>query len=57
MLLYNVLEYSSNYSETTRNLWLYSKDKATNFNNNITNTNNFKFFKCKAKNMERNMEA
>ena len=57
MLLYNVLEYSSNYSETTRNLWLYSKDKATNFNNNIANTNNFKFFKCKAKNMERNMEA
>ena len=57
MLLYNVLEYSSNYSETTWNLWLYSKDEATNFNNNIANTNNFKSFKYKAKNMERNMEA
>ena len=56
MLLYNVLEYSSNYSETTRNLWLYSKDEATDFNDNIANTNNFKSFKYKAKNMERNME-
>ena len=29
MPMYNLLEYSSNYSETTRSLWFYSKDEAT----------------------------
>ena len=33
--MYNVIEYSSNYSETTGSLWFYPKDKATNFNANI----------------------
>ena len=28
--MYNKLEYSSNYSETTDSLWFYSKDEATN---------------------------
>ena len=51
MPLYNLLKYSSNYSETIGSLWFYSKDEATNFNNNIAiaNTNNFKSFKYKAK--------
>ena len=40
MSTYNLTEYSSNYSETTRSLWFYSKDEANNFNNNIANTNN-----------------
>ena len=31
MLIYNLIESSSNYSETTGNLWFYSKNKATNF--------------------------
>ena len=28
MLMYNMIEYSSNYSDTTVSLWFYSKDKA-----------------------------
>ena len=45
MPMYNLIEYSSNYSETTGSLWFYFKDEATNFNADITNTNNFKSFK------------
>ena len=47
--MYNLIEYSSNYSETTARLWIYSKDEATDFNNNIASTGNFKSFKYKAK--------
>ena len=47
--MYNLIEYSSNYSETIGSLWFYSKDEASNFNNNNANTNNFKSFKYKAK--------
>ena len=46
--MYNLIEYSSNYSETTESLSFYSKDEATNFNADIAN-NNFKSFKYKAK--------
>ena len=49
MPIYNLLEYSSNYSDTTGSLWLYSKDKAKNFNANIEDNKAFKFFKYKAK--------
>ena len=35
--MYNLKEYSSNYSEKTGSLWFYSKDEATNFNANIAN--------------------
>ena len=42
----NLIEYSSNYFETTRSLWFYSK--VTNFANDI----NFKYFKYKAKLLE-----
>ena len=41
MSLYNLIEYSSNYSETTGNLWFYSKDETTNFNADIANGGNF----------------
>ena len=47
--MYNLFEYSSNYSEATASLWFHLKDEATNFNADIANTNNFKFFKYKAK--------
>ena len=43
--MYNLIEYSSNHSERTGSSWLYSKDEATNFDNNIANTDNFKSFK------------
>ena len=47
MPTYNLLEYSSN---TTYSLWYYStKDEATNFDNDITNTDHFMSFKCKTK--------
>ena len=47
--MYNLIEYSSDYSETTRSLWFYSNDEPTNFNADIANTDNFKSFKYKAK--------
>ena len=45
----NLIEYSSNYSKTTGSLWFNSKDEATDFNNNIANTDNFKSFRYKTK--------
>ena len=47
--MYNLIDYSSNYSETTGRLSFYSKDEATSFNADITNINNFKSFMHKAK--------
>ena len=47
--MYDLTEYSSNYSETTGSLWFYSKDEATDFDTDIANDNNFKFFMYKAK--------
>ena len=48
MTMYNLLEYSSNLSDMTRTLWLYSKDKTSNFSADIDG-NAFKPFKCKTK--------
>ena len=50
--MYKLVEYSSNYSETTGSLWFYSQDEATNFNADTANTDNFKSFKYKAKLLE-----
>ena len=47
--MYNLIEYSSNYSETRGSLWFYSNDEVTNFNANIVNDGNFKSFKYEAK--------
>ena len=33
--IYNLLEYNSNYSDATDNLWFYSNDEAANFNADI----------------------
>ena len=49
MPMYNLIEYSSNYSETTGSLWFYSKDEATGFNADTANDNSFKSFMNKAK--------
>ena len=43
MPMYNLIEYSSNYSDTTGSLWFLSKDEATSFNDNISSTDNFNF--------------
>ena len=37
MPMYNLIEYSSNYSDTTGSLWFYSKDETTTFNVDIAN--------------------
>ena len=42
--MYNLIEYSSNYSETTGSLWSYSKDEENNSNAGINNDNNCKSF-------------
>ena len=46
---YNLTEQSSNYSKTTRSLWLYSNDGATTFIADIAKDNNFNSFKYSAK--------
>ena len=46
--MYKLIEYSSNYSKTTGSLWFYSKDKAANFNTNIS-SNDCKSFGYHAK--------
>ena len=56
MPMYNLIEYISNYSETTGSLWFYIKDEATDFNADTANDNNFKSFKYKA-NLLGNTEA
>ena len=43
--MFNLLECSSNYSETTDSEQVYSKDEATNFNADFENTNAFKSLK------------
>ena len=43
--MYNLLEYSSYYSDTTGSLWFFSKNEATDFDGDITDTNAFKSFK------------
>ena len=48
MPFYNLIEYSSNYSDTTGSLWFNSEDEATNFNAHIVDGNAFKSFKYKA---------
>ena len=41
MPMYNLIEYSSNYSKTKGSLWFYSKDEVNNFNASIANDDNF----------------
>ena len=52
MQIYNLIEYSSNYSETTGCLWFYLKNEGTSFSKDIANDNNFKSFKYKTKLLE-----
>ena len=54
--MYNWIEYSSIYSETTARLKFYFKDEATSFNADIANTNDFKSFKYKAINYSKTLK-
>lgn len=56
MLMYNLTECSSNYSDMKSSLWFYSKDKTIYFDNDFANTVDFISFKYKAKLLE-NTEA
>ena len=47
--MYNLLEYNSNYSDTTGSLWSYSKDETNNSNVYIAENNAFKSSKYMAK--------
>ena len=44
MRMYNLIECSSNYSDTTGSLFFYSKDEATNFDADNANNSAFKSF-------------
>ena len=50
--MYNLLEYSSNYSDETGSLSFYSKDEVNNFNADIADDNAFKSFSYKVKLLE-----
>ena len=52
MLLYNLIEYRSNFSYTTGSLWFHGKDGATNFDANIAMNDAFESFEYKAKLLE-----
>ena len=47
MLVYNLMEYSSNYSDEAGFLWFYSKDEGTTFDVDIVNNNTLNLFKAK----------
>ena len=48
----HLIEYSSNYSETTGSLWFYSEEDTIDFNADIANNNSFKFLEYKVKLLE-----
>ena len=47
MPMYNLIEYSDNYSDSSGSLWSFKRDEVTN-NANVTNNNNAPSFKYKA---------
>lgn len=49
MLIYNMIEYNSNYSYTTGSLLLRYKDEAINFDVDIVRADAFQFDQCKTK--------
>ena len=44
--MYDLIEYSSNYSVWIGLLWFYSKDEVTSFSADFVNNDKFKFLKC-----------
>ena len=49
MLMYTLLQFTTNYSDMKGSLKFYSKDETTNIDVDIANTDTFKFFKNKSK--------
>ena len=56
ILMNTLIEYSSNYNETTESLWFYSKNEETSFNDDIANNNDIKSFEYETR-LLRNTEA
>ena len=52
MPLYNLIEYSNNYSDTSGSLWQFKRDEVTDENNDLV-IDNSQSFKCKAALMEK----
>ena len=52
MPINNLLEYSSNYSDMTGSLWIYSIDEGKKFDTEVVSTDSFEYFKQKAKLLE-----
>ena len=50
MAMYNLIEYSDNYSDTSGSLWNFKRDEIIN-NANVTNDDNAPSFKYKASNI------
>ena len=46
MTIFNLIEYSDNYSDTSASLWGFKRDEITN-NANVTNDDNAPSFKYK----------
>ena len=46
MPMYNLIEYSDNYSDTSGSLWDFKRDEIVN-NADVTNDDNAPSFKCK----------
>ena len=44
--MYDLIEYSSNYSVWIGLLWFDSKDEVTSFSADIVNNDKFEFLKC-----------
>ena len=49
MLMYTLLQFTTNYSDMKGSLKFYSKDETTNIDVDIANTDTFKYFKNKSK--------
>ena len=50
MPMYNLIEYSDNYCDTSGTLWDFKRDEIVN-NENVSNDNNAPSSKCKASNV------
>ena len=56
MLIYNLIEYGDNHSDTLGSLWVFKRDEVTN-NADVTNDYNASSFKYKANIIDDNTEA
>ena len=54
--MYNLIEYSGNYSDTSGSLWQFKRDKVPNNNAGLT-IDNSQSFKCKAALIEKNSKC